>query len=334
MSKRSTSSKRVGAAERRTNLPDARKQPRFAGIPTFCRFPLAGSREAARTPDWAVYGVPYDSGVTYRPGARFGPRAVRDASQYMKTAHLEHGIDLAVELAMVDAGDAPVLPFHPKKTLDGVVEFAGTIGRPKKTRLLAIGGDHSIAYANIRATWERAGKPADGLAVLHFDAHLDTVDRVWDEKWSHASPFIRAIEEKLIDPTAMTSIGIRGPLNSLDDLNYARRKGIEIITTSDWQRADGEARYQLALERLGTRPVYLSFDIDVLDPAFAPGTGTPCCGGMTPTEIFAALRMAAGVRLVGADVVEVLPDRDVAGTTALLAAHVMIEILALGALAK
>jgi agmatinase len=169
--------------------------------------------------DWVIYGIPYDGGVTFRPGARFGPRAVRDASQYVKMYHLELDVDIAAMLHMADAGDAPVRPYSTFETLEAAAEFARGLGNPERTKLLAVGGDHSIAYANIRATWERRGRPEGGLPLLHFDAHLDTVDTVWDEKWTHASPFIRAIEDGLINPKRMLSVGIRGPLNTAHDLD-------------------------------------------------------------------------------------------------------------------
>lgn len=322
----------VPKASFRTMLPDARISPRFAGVATFGRFPRIEDVTTAQQPvDWALYGVPFDGGVTYRPGARFGPRAIREASQYLKPAHLEHGVNLIERLSLADAGDAPILPYSTQKTIDAVVNFAKAIGERNRTRLFAIGGDHSIAYANIRATWDRLGRPKKGLALIHFDAHLDTVDEVWGEKWTHASPFLRAIEDGLIDPRRMGSIGIRGPLNTLRDLDYAREQGIEVITYDTWRHRDGEARFESFLDGLGDDPAYLTFDIDVIDPAFAPGTGTPSAGGFTSAEAFDLLRLCAGVNLVGADIVEVLPDRDPAGITSILASHLIGEILAIAA---
>lgn len=316
----------------RTNLPNARLTPRFAGVATFCRFPLLADVPAEHLPvDWALYGIPYDGSVTYRPGAKFGPRAIREASQYIKPVHLEHDVNLAMVFSMADAGDAPVLPYSCKDTLDAACKFAMTLGDPAQTKLFAIGGDHSIAYANLRATWERRGRPAGGLAMLHFDAHLDTTDEVWGEKWTHASPFIRAIEDGLLDPNRMLSVGIRGPLNAKEDLEYARQHGIELVTYQDWKSGDGEARMSSFLEKLGDEEVYLTFDIDCIDPAFAPGTGTPCCGGLTSAEAIGLIRRCSGVNLAGADVVEVLPDRDPTGITSLLASHVLFEILCLAA---
>jgi agmatinase len=309
--------------------------PRYAGIATFGRFPRLEDVSDQHLPlDWLVYGVPFDLGVTYRPGARFGPRAVRDESQYLKPVNLELGVNLAHVVSMADAGDAPIKAFDSKATLDAVTDFALRLAEPAHTRLLAIGGDHSIAYANIRATWERRGKPKGGLALLHFDAHLDTVDVIADSKWSHGSPFRRAHEEGLIDARRTLSVGIRGPLNALEDLDYGRTHGFTMLTTDQATTPEGRATIADFIKRLGDAETYLTFDIDCVDPAFAPGTGTPCCGGFTSAQALSLLRLCRGANIVGADVVEVLPDRDVSGITALLAAHVMFEILALDAVRR
>lgn len=316
----------------RTTLPNAREYPRFAGVATFCRFPLIDAVPPHQQPvDWALYGIPFDGGVTYRPGARFGPRAVREASQYIKPVHLEHGVNIAQVFSLADAGDSPVKPYSCKETLDTACAFAMNIGEPSHTKLLAVGGDHSTAYANIRATWQRRGKPKGGLAVIHFDAHLDTAGEIWGEAWTHASPFKHAIEEGYIDPKRMVSIGIRGPLNTADDLKYADEHGIQIVTYEDCTTDAGIARIEDFLDRIGSDETYLTFDIDCIDPAFAPGTGTPCCGGFSTSEAFDLLRLCAGANLIGADVVEVLPDRDISGITALAASHVIFEILSLAA---
>ncbi|MHC4717760.1 MAG: arginase family protein [Planctomycetota bacterium] len=319
--------------ELRTPLPDSDQLPRFAGVATFCRFPLIEAVPAERRPvDWAVYGVPFDGGVTYHPGARFGPRAVRDASQYMMPGHLEHGVDIAQALSLADAGDAPVRPYSCRATVDAAREHALAIGDPEHTRLLAVGGDHSIAYANIAATWQRRGRPEGGLAVMHCDAHPDVLDTMWDEKWGHGSAFLRAIEDGLVDPHRMLTVGVRGPLSSRDELERAAALGIQVITCDQWRAGFGERRIEEFLLKVGKKDeVYLSFDVDCVDPAFAPGTGTPVCGGFTSAEAFGLLRRLAGINLVGADVVEVLPQRDHAGITALLAAHVVFEILSISA---
>jgi len=319
-------------SEPKTKLPDARAYPRFAGVCTFYRYPrvcdvIAGGGGV----DWAVYGAPFDAGVTYRPGARFGPRAVREASQYIKVYSVEHDVTVTEALSLADGGDAPVQPYSCEGTHELVTEFAMGLGDQGRTRLLMFGGDHSNALANIRASWERAGKPSGGLAMVHFDAHLDTVDALWGEKFGHASPFIRAIEAGYVDPARMISVGVRGPLNSKGDLEYAAKHGVRIVSP-ERLRDEGVGLLSSFVKELGGAPAYLSFDIDCFDPSAAPGTGTPAVGGLTVAEGLASLRALAGVELLGADVVEVLPDRDPAGVTALLAAQVGFEALALGAL--
>jgi len=322
---------------RKTILPEPRRTPRFAGIPTFCRYPQLEDVLAKNSPiDWAIYGAPYDSGVTYRPGARFGPRAIRIESQYVKPYSIEHGVNVALALSIADAGDAPVLPYSPKACLDGITDFAKSLGNAKTTRLFAVGGDHSIAYANIKATWLRRGRPKGGLALLHFDSHLDTVDQVFGEKWSHASVFIRAIEDGLIDPRRTLSVGIKGPLNTADDLVFAKDRGITIMTCAQYHRSirDGSGEVESFIKGLDGEEAYLTFDIDCVDPAFAPGTGTPSVGGFSSVEALALLRSLAGANIVGADIVEVLPDRDPTGITSLLAGHIIFEILCLDAVRR
>jgi agmatinase len=323
----------AGAA-RRTVLPDPRRSPRFAGVCTFCRYPRLEDVAAENRPvDWAIYGVPFDAGVTYRPGARFGPRAIREESQYVKRYSIEHGLDLTQRLSMADAGDAPVQPFALKGTLDTVAEFAEGLGDREATRLFAVGGDHSIAYANIKATWARRGRPRGGLALLHFDSHLDPVDQTFGERWSHASPFIRAIEDGLVDPARMLSVGIKGPLNSGDDLKYAKSHGVTVMTCERYRAGVSACRGEVEafVKGLGGAEAYLTFDIDCVDPAYAPGTGTPSIGGLTSAEALGLIRRLKGANIVGADIVEVLPDRDVSGITALLAAHIIFEVLCLDA---
>jgi len=319
---------------KRTILPEPRRTPRFAGPCTFCRYPrLEDVAPENRPVDWAIYGVPFDGGVTYRPGARFGPRAIREESQYVKAYSPEHDVTVPEVLSLADGGDAPIQPFSIKGTLDAVADFASGLGDPKSTRLFAVGGDHSIAYANIKATWQRRGKPKGGLALLHFDSHLDTVDQVFGEKWSHASPFIRAIEDGFIDPRRMLSVGIKGPLNAAGDLNFAKDRGVTLMSCEQYRARvkSGAGEVEAFIAQLKGAEAYLTFDIDCIDPAYAPGTGTPSIGGLTSAEALTLLRSLHGANIVGADIVEVLPDRDHGGITSLLAAHIIFEALCLDA---
>lgn len=316
----------------RTVLPNPRVNPRFAGLPTFGRYPRLGDLgPGAAPPDWAVYGAPFDGGTTYFPGARFGPRAIREASQYLKVYHIPFDITLTDVFSLADAGDSPVNVFSCEKNAATIAEFASGVGDPSRTKLLALGGDHSIALPNMRATWKRRGAPKGGLALLHFDSHVDTLDQFLGERYSHASPFIRAIEEGLIDPRRMLSVGIKGPLNTKDDLAYAKAHGVTVVTAEEWRTPAGQEVVADFLKRLGDAETYVSFDIDCVDPAYAPGTGTPCVGGFTSAEVLGLLRSLRGANVVGGDVVEVLPDRDVSGITAFLAAHIAFEILCLDA---
>ncbi|MBL0920982.1 MAG: agmatinase [Phycisphaerales bacterium] len=318
----------------RTLLADPRRVPRFAGVCTFCRVPTIDQVAPENRPlDWIIYGAPFDTGTTYRPGARFGPRSIRDESAYVKPYHLIHDVMVSDVLSIADAGDAPVRAFSCEDNAKVMAEFAAALPDAKSARLFAVGGDHSIALPNLRATWERRGKPKGGLALIHLDSHVDTLDSTNFERYSHASPFIRAAEEGLIDPKRMLTIGIKGPLNSKEDFDYARDHGVTIVTCEQW-RAEGAETVRRFIKSLGDAETYVTFDVDVVDPAYAPGTGTPSLGGMTSAEALGLLRSFAGVNVVGGDVVEVLPDRDVSGITALLAAHAMFEIISLDAVRR
>ena len=297
---------------------------------------LPSLADVAGVPDWVIYGAPFDGGTTYHPGARFGPRAIRDASQYVKPASQELKVNIAEVFSLADAGDSTVAPYSCEENLDAVTEFAQGLGQADTTHLLALGGDHSIALANIRVAWERAGRHASGLAAVIFDAHADTVDEVWGERYGHASYLRRAIEDGCLDGARTLIVGLRGSLNTLEDLAYPRSKGVTQIPMRRFVEdfASAEREVMEFRGRIADAPLYLSFDVDVVDPAFAPGTGTPVPGGFTSAEALGLLRRFAGAQLVGADVVEVCPDRDVAGNTALLAAQVAFEMLALDAVGR
>jgi len=311
------------------NQPDIGPyRQRFSQISTMMRLPHV---EDVAGLDIAFVGVPFDMGIFFRPGARAGPSQIREMSRMLRNVHTASHVAPFKMCQVADAGDAPVKPYSCRETFEATRDFATGIGEPGHTKLLAVGGDHSIALANIAATWQRRGRPDAGLAVLHFDAHLDTVDEVWDEKWGHASPFLRAAEQKFIDPSRMLTVGIRGPGNDLADFDTAKRLGIDVVTFEQWRSGLAEARLDAFRERIGDDEVYLSFDIDCIDPAFAPGTGTPVCGGFSSADVLGLLRRFAGVNLAGADVVEVLPALDPTGVTSLLAAHVIFEILSLAA---
>jgi len=305
---------------------DASKTPRFAGLASFALLPRL---EQLGQAEIAVVGVPFDAGVSYRPGARFGPAHVREASRLLRPYH--PALDIApFTLAQVaDAGDIAVNPFDIPEAI-GTIEREAAGFLERGTRLVTIGGDHTIALPFLRALARRHGP----LALLHFDAHLDTWDTYFGAAYTHGTPFRRAFEEGLLDTAALCHVGTRGPLYGREDLDDDRRFGFGIVTSADVYTL-GVAQVAEGLrERIGSRPLYVSVDIDVLDPAHAPGTGTPEAGGLTSRELLELLRALRGTRLVGADVVEVSPPYDHAQLTAIAASHVaydLISLMAIGA---
>jgi len=304
---------------------DARVMPRFAGIRTFMRAPhttdLAGV-------DAAVYGIPYDTATSFRPGPRFGPEAVRSASALLRPYNPALAVDVVETLSIIDYGDVPVSPGDTERTYGQVEEALAPLVEAGVFPL-ALGGDHSVTLAELRALGRRHGP----LALVQLDAHGDTWEEYFGQRYFHGTTFKRALEEGLIEPVASVQAGLRGSLYGAEDLESARELGFAVLSC-DELRALGSAGYgDLVRDRAGTRPVFLSFDIDVLDPAFAPGTGTPEVGGLSTAEALAFLRALSGIDLVGADVVEVSPPYDGAGQqTALAAANIAYELLSLEAL--
>jgi agmatinase len=299
---------------------DASVVPRFAGPETFARLPRIDQVEHA---DVAVVGFPFDSGVSYRPGARFGPQHVRQSSKLLRPYHPPLDVHPFAAQQVADAGDLGINPFSIDEAV-ATIERASDELREPGTTLLSVGGDHTIALPLLRSV-ARAHGP---VAVLHFDAHLDTWDTYFGAPTTHGTPFRRASEEGLIDRERSMHVGIRGPLYSAKDLAEDGILGFQVVRSDDYQ-LDGLAG---VVERVRTRladgPVYVSVDIDVLDPAHAPGTGTPEAGGLTSRELLHTLRSLAGTNVVGADIVEVAPAYDHAEITGIAAAHVAYELLA------
>ena len=298
---------------------DASVTPRYAGIATFARLPRLEDVDHA---DIVVVGVPFDSGVSYRPGARFGPAHVREASRLLRPYNPVQDVEPFSTQQIADAGDIAANPFNIEQAIEQIEEAATHLGAGD-TRLLTIGGDHTIALPLLRAVTKKTGP----VAVLHFDAHLDTWDTYFGAPVTHGTPFRRASEEGLIDLEASLHIGIRGPLYSQQDLTDDARLGFAVIAAHEFETAGLATVIERMLARLSDRPVYVSVDIDVLDPAHAPGTGTPEAGGLTSRELLTIIRALRGVRIVGADVVEVAPAYDHAQITAVAASHVAYEIL-------
>jgi guanidinopropionase len=293
--------------------------PRFGEVPSFMRLPV--ERDPARL-DIAICGVPWDGGTTNRPGARHGPREIRNMSSFMRRVH--HVSRVApYELCRVgDHGDAPVNPIDLGDALNRIEAFYTRLHKAGACPLSA-GGDHLVTLPILRAI---AGAAPVGL--VHFDAHSDTNDSYFGgEKYTHGTPFRRAVEEGLVDPRRMIQIGIRGSIYSTDEMDWAESVGIRIVYIEEFFRLGPEAVAAEARRVAGTGPTYVSFDVDGLDPVYAPGTGTPEIGGYSTAQAQQMIRGLAGLDLVGGDVVEVAPPFDPSGNTALVGATMMFEIL-------
>lgn len=306
---------------------DSSRIPRYAGAATFARLPRLD--QVARA-DVAVVGVPFDTGVSYRPGARFGANHVRESSRLLRPYNPAQEIS-PFELAQVaDAGDMAVNPFNINEAIEEIQHNALELTVPdaegRSAKLLTLGGDHTIALPLLRAASERAGAP---VALLHFDAHLDTWDTYFGAEYTHGTPFRRAVEEGILDTEAISHVGTRGPLYGKKDLEDDKRFGFGIVTSSDVFRQGVDEVVHKLRDRIGNRPLYVSIDIDVLDPAHAPGTGTPEAGGITSRELLEILRGLRGMNLIGADVVEVAPAYDHAEITGIAASHVAYDLVSL-----
>ncbi|GAA1356426.1 agmatinase [Arthrobacter koreensis] len=301
---------------------DAAQVPRYAGAGTYARLPRLDEVGHA---DVAVVGVPFDTGVSYRPGARFGGNHIREASRLLRPYNPAQDTSPFANLQVADAGDLAVNPFNINEAIETIQ--AGALDLTEGgTRLLTLGGDHTIALPLLRAAAERAGQP---VAMLHFDAHLDTWDTYFGAEYTHGTPFRRAVEEGILDTEAISHVGTRGPLYGKKDLDEDRRFGFGIVTSSDVFRQGVDEVVAKLRARIGNRPLYISVDIDVLDPAHAPGTGTPEAGGITSRELLEILRGMRGMNLIGADVVEVAPAYDHADITAVAASHVAYDLITL-----
>lgn len=304
--------------------PDATLIPRFTGPETFARLPRLDQVTRANV---AVLGVPFDSGVSYRPGSRFGPGAIRAGSKLLRPYHPELDVHPWTLHQVADAGDVAANPFDLLAAV-GQVETAARDLLTRADRLVTIGGDHTIALPLLRAMHANHGP----VALVHFDAHLDTWDTYFGAPYTHGTPFRRAVEEGLLDLDVSAHVGIRGPLYAKRDLAQDRELGFAIVSTADVAKRGVDEAIDRVRARVGNCPVYVSIDIDVLDPSHAPGTGTPEPGGLTTRELQMILRGMAGLSIVGADVVEVAPAYDHAELTAIAAANVAYELLALMAL--
>jgi agmatinase len=305
---------------------DAAQVPRYVGEATFARLPRIAEVERA---DVAVLGVPFDSGVSYRPGARFGPGHIRESSRLLRPYNPAVQISPFASQQVTDAGDLAVNPFSIDEAISAIERAArGLLERAGS--LLTLGGDHTVALPLLRAVSAVHGP----VAVVHFDAHLDTWDTYFGAAYTHGTPFRRASEEGLLDQSGCVHVGIRGPLYSDNDLRQDAALGFQVIGAAEVDDLGVAGMIERIRDRVGDRPVYVSVDIDVLDPAHAPGTGTPEAGGLSSRELLATLRSFAQLNLIGADIVEVAPAYDHAQITGIAAAHVGFELLSALAVRK
>ena len=305
---------------------NAMEYPRFEGIRTFMRLPYVTDLTDV---DFAIVGVPFDTGATFRVGARFGPSGIRDNSLLLRPYNPAQDIEIFKYCNGVDYGDLPIVPGYLPEShqliKDGAKDVFDTDIKP-----IFMGGDHSISLPLLRAAKEKYGP----LALIHFDAHSDLWHGYFENKDTHGTPFRRALEEGLIDPACSSQIGLRGPLYNKDDFKMSKEAGLLAITGPELHKMGVKKTLPMVKERVGNGPAYLTFDIDFVDPAFAPGTGTPEAGGFTGYDSLALVRGLTDIEFIGYDLVEVMPAYDPAKVTCLLAANIIYEFITLIALSK
>lgn len=296
-----------------------REFPRFSAIKTFFRLPHVPVDQDYEV---GIFGIPYDGGVSYRPGARFAPSKVREVTSLGRGFHMTRMENFFEKIKVADIGDCPVVPIDQAQTYSLIENFVGNLLSMDK-KFLSVGGDHSTTLPVLRALRKKHGKP---LAFIHFDAHLDTYPAAWGCEYHHGAFARHAVEEGLVDPKKMVQIGIRGPLAGGSDLDFINKHGIRVITVDDIRNIPIN-EFVKTLPVFDETPTYISYDIDNLDPSYAPGTGTPVPGGLTTYEtqrIFRALKIK---NFVGGDVVEICPAYDHADLTALAGMDALFEML-------
>jgi agmatinase len=305
---------------------DSLQSPRFTGPSTFARLPNVRTLEDV---DVAIVGVPFDTGVTYRVGGRFGPNAVRAASVMLRPYNANLDVKPFEILSCVDYGDVAIVPGYTERSYRAIEETIAPIVEAGIVPLL-VGGDHACTLPHLRATRTRGP-----VAVIDFDSHTDALDSYFGEKYNHGTWMRRAIEEGLVDTAHSIEVGLRGSIYDAEDRAGLRTElGLDYLTTEEIFALGPAAVAARIRERVGGGPAFISFDIDVVDPAFAPGTGTPEAGGPSAHDMLVILRGLTGIDFIGFDVVEVIPAYDPAAQTATLAAHLAYEMLSLVALRR
>ena len=305
---------------------DSFETPRFSDVRTFMRLPNVRDLENA---DAAIVGAPFDTGATFRAGARFGPEGIRSASHLLRRYNPSLDVAIFDHLSVIDYGDVPVVPGYIEESYRRIAEGLEPLHRSGVVPIV-LGGDHSIALPELRAAAAIHGP----LALVQFDSHPDTWDSYFGERHTHGTPFRRAVEEGLLDTSRSIQVGMRGSIYDRDDWDDAREMGFDLVPTDEVRERGIPSVIDRIRERTGDAKTYVSFDVDFVDPAYAPGTGTPEIGGFTSRETQEFLRGLAGLKVVGCDVVEVYPAYDPAQITALLAANVAHEFLSLLAFSR
>jgi guanidinopropionase len=300
---------------------DPMQEPRYTDIATFMRAPLAGSLAGV---DIGLIGVPTDLGVTNRPGARHGPREIRNASSLMRAYNLALGVNPYELCRIADLGDVHLSHRFDLERQNADIESFYRKVHEAGIRPVSAGGDHSITYPIFKGI-----ASGGALGMVHVDAHTDTWGEFYGSKFTHGAPFRLAVEAGVLDPKRTIQIGIRGGQNYLDGIEFSREHGMRVVFMEEFAQIGVERVIELAREVVGDRPTYVSFDVDGLDPVYAPGTGTPEIGGISTLDAQRLLRGLRGLDLVGGDVVEVAPAYDPSGNTALVGATMMFEILCL-----
>lgn len=302
---------------------DPLQYPRYSGIKTFMRLPY--TRELSNV-DFAIVGIPFDTGCSFATGSRFGPQTIREASMILKPYHPILDINISETLNGIDYGDLLTIPGYIKETYQEIENELQPLVDADVIPI-CLGGDHSITLAELRVLAKKYGP----LTLIHFDSHSDTGDSFFGQPYNHGTTFRRAVEEKLIDPESTLQIGIRGPLYSADQFDFAKKNGIEILTNWDIRTKGFEHTIQTIQQKVAGKPTFVTFDIDFLDAAYAPGTGTPeICGFNTFEAQLLMLQGLRGAQIVGADLVEVLPSADSPGMiTSYAAAGIIFDLLSL-----
>ena len=301
--------------------PSASVSPRFCNTGTFMRMPWANSPIDM---DFAIFGIPFDTGSSYRTGSRFGPSAIRSISTMIKPNNAILEVNILDELRGGDLGDVNIVPGYIEASFEAIEKFMQPIVDAGAVPI-ALGGDHSITLAELRAVARKHGP----VSLVHFDSHLDLNMSVFGQKHNHGTPFRRALEEGLIDPAHSIQIGMRGSLYDPNDFNIAAELGFKVIPAHIMREIGLKAVEDAIIQRVANRPVFFTFDIDFVDPAYAPGTGTPEVAGFTSWETLSLVRALKDINFVGFDLVEVLPVIDPAELTAYLGANIIFEFLSI-----